>query len=356
MDVLQQTLERLGFQCRRMPFGRIENLYARRGTRGPNLCFAGHTDVVPPGDEAAWSSGPFQAVIKDGILTGRGAVDMKGAIAAFVAAAAQVASKADPSGSLSLLITGDEEGDAIDGTGKVVQALMGEGEVIDHCILGEPTSATVLGDQIKVGRRGSLNAVVTVTGRQGHVAYPHQAANPIGPLVRLLARLQNHVLDKGYQGFPASNLEITTIDVGNTATNVIPAKASAKLNIRFNPHHDGASLADWLDQERRMAQIGFAGDIALKTSLTGNAFITEPGPFVEMISAAVADVTGAPPELSTTGGISDARFIRQMCPVVELGLVGATMHAVDEQVPVQQLRDLQAIYGRLIDRYFEAAG
>lgn len=350
MDILQRALEDLGFVCRRMPFGEIENLYARRGQNGPNLCFAGHTDVVPVGDEAAWSSGPFQASLKDGVLVGRGAVDMKGAIAAFVAAA----SRADPKGSLSLLITGDEEGVAIDGTGKVVQALIEEGERIDHCVLGEPTSAQTLGDQIKVGRRGSLNAVITVIGKQGHVAYPAQAANPVGPLVRLLARLQDHVLDVGYPRFPASNLEVTSIDVGNAATNVIPAKASARLNIRFNPHHDGQSLAAWLESERAAAQIGFAGRVELTTALTGNAFITEPGAFVDVVAAAVSDITGQPPELSTTGGISDARFIRALCPVVELGLVGATMHAVDEQVPIQQLRDLEAIYGRLIERYFAA--
>jgi len=350
MDVLQTALEGLGFACRRMRFGEIENLYARRGTRGPNLCFAGHTDVVPPGDAAAWTSDPFQAQVKDGVLIGRGAVDMKGAIAAFVAAAANAPAK----GSLSLLITGDEEGDAVDGTGKVIAALMGEGEPIDHCVLGEPTSAKTLGDQIKVGRRGSLNAQITVSGKQGHVAYPDKAANPITPLVRLLDRLKAHVLDMGYPRFPASNLEITTIDVGNPATNVIPARASARLNIRFNPHHDGASLSDWLDRERRAAEEGFAGDIELTPRLTGNAFITEPGPFVDVVSAAVADITGAPPELSTTGGISDARFIRALCPVIELGLVGATMHAVDEQVPVQELRDLEAIYERLIERYFAA--
>jgi succinyl-diaminopimelate desuccinylase len=352
MDVLQRALEGLGFVCRRMRFGEIENLYARRGQSGHNLCFAGHTDVVPVGDEAAWTSGPFEAALHDGVLIGRGAVDMKGAIAAFVAAAA----RAETKGSLSLLITGDEEGVAIDGTGKVVRALIDEGERIDHCVLGEPTSSQTLGDQIKVGRRGSLNAVFTVTGKQGHVAYPHQAANPIGPLVRLLGRLQDHVLDEGYPRFPPSNLEITTIDVGNAATNVIPAKASARINIRFNPHHDGDSLAAWLESERAAAEAEFSGQIALTTTLTGNAFITEPGAFVDVITGAVADVTGQTPELSTTGGISDARFIRALCPVVELGLINATMHAVDEQVPVQQLRDLEAIYSRLIARYFAAFG
>ena len=353
MDVLQSALEGLGFTCRRMRFGQIENLYARRGTASPNLCFAGHTDVVPVGDEAAWTSGPFAAEVSDGVITGRGVVDMKGAIAAFVAAV----SRLDPAaqkGSISFLITGDEEGPAIDGTGKVVAALRAEGEVIDHCILGEPTSARTLGDQIKVGRRGSLNAVVTVTGKQGHVAYPHQAANPIPVLIRLLARLQSHVLDEGYPRFPASNLEVVTIDVGNPATNVIPAKATAGLNIRFNPHHDGTSLAAWLDAERAAAGEGFSGKVELTPTLTGNAFITEPGDFVDVVLEAVADVVGTAPELSTTGGISDARFIRALCPVVELGLVGATMHAVDEQISVAELRDLETVYGCLIGRYFAA--
>jgi succinyl-diaminopimelate desuccinylase len=353
LGALTRALEGLGFTCRAMRFGQINNLYARRGTAGPNLCFAGHTDVVPPGDEAAWRSGPFEAKVEDGVLTGRGAVDMKGSIAAFVAAVAQI-DPAHQAGSLSLLITGDEEGAAVDGTVKVVEALRAEGERIDHCVVGEPTSAQRLGDQIKVGRRGSLNASITVEGRQGHVAYPHQAANPLPVLVRLLARLQEKVLDEGYPRFPASNLEITTIDVGNTATNVIPARAFARLNIRFNPHHDGESLAAWLQDERAQAAEGFAGTVTLETSLTGNAFITEPGPFVDVVAGAVADVLGAAPELSTTGGISDARFIRSLCPVVELGLVGATMHAVDERVAVEELRSLQAVYGRMIARYFEA--
>jgi succinyl-diaminopimelate desuccinylase len=287
------------------------------------------------------------------VLIGRGAVDMKGAIAAFIAAASRAET---PRGSLSLLITGDEEGVATDGTGKVVEALMAEGERIDHCLLGEPTSARALGDQIKVGRRGSLNAGIAVTGKQGHVAYPDKAANPIPVLVRLLARLQDRRLDGGYPRFPPSNLEVTSVDVGNPATNVIPARAEAMLNVRFNPHHDGASLAAWLESERAAAAQGFSGTVELTTSLTGNAFITEPGPFVEVVTAAVQDALGRTPELSTTGGISDARFIRALCPVVELGLVGATMHAVDEQVPIQELRDLEAVYGRLIARYFEAFG
>ncbi len=351
LSVLEDALTGLGFACRRMRFGEIENLYARRGTAAPNLCFAGHTDVVPVGDAAAWRSDPFDPKVIDGVLYGRGAVDMKGAIAAFVAA---VAATPAPAGSISFLITGDEEGPAIDGTRRIVEALRAEGEVIDHCILGEPTSARLVGDQIKIGRRGSLNADIVVEGRQGHVAYPAQAANPIPVLVRLLAYLQARVLDEGHPSFPASNLEVTTIDVGNPATNVIPARATARLNIRFNPHHDGDSLSAWLESERARAQDHFDGAVTLTPSLTGNAFLTEPGPFVDVIAAAVKDAVGRDPAHSTTGGISDARFIRELCPVVELGLVGATMHMVDEATPVDQLHELQAVYGRLIDRYFEA--
>ena len=355
MDVLQAALADLGFACRRMTFEGIENLYARRGAAGPNLCFAGHTDVVPVGDEAAWREKPFAAAIRDGVLYGRGAVDMKGAIAAFVAAAARALAKGEPAGSLSLLITGDEEGAAHDGTRRVVETLQAEGETIDHCVLGEPTSAARIGDQLKIGRRGSLNAWITVEGVQGHVAYPHQAANPIPVLVRLLARLQARILDEGYPRFPASNLEVTTIDVGNPATNVIPARATARLNIRFNPAHDGEALVAWLSDECRQAEAQFAGKVTLDPRLTGNAFITEPGPFVDVCAGAVQDVTGKAPELSTTGGISDARFIRALCPVVELGLVGATMHAVDECTPVAQVEELTAIYERLIARYFAGA-
>ena len=355
MDVLQAALEGLGFRCRRMRFGDIENLYARRGETGPNLCFAGHTDVVPVGDAAAWRQQPFEAQVVDGVLYGRGAVDMKGAVAAFAGACAAV-DPAKIAGSLSFLITGDEEGDADDGTVRMVEALRAEGERIDHCVLGEPSSAASLGDQMKIGRRGSLNAWISVQGVQGHVAYPHLAANPLPPLINLLSRLQSRVLDQGYPRFQASNLEVTTIDVGNPATNVIPAKASARLNIRFNPHHDGAALIAWLESECAAADEAFAGTVALRTKLTGNAFITEPGDFVEICVGAVREVTGQDPELCTTGGISDARFIRSLCPVVELGLVNATMHAVDERAPVSEIRALTEVYQRLIERYFEAFG
>ena len=351
MDVLQDALTAIGFTCRRMRFGAIENLYARRGAAGPNLCFAGHTDVVPVGDAVAWGGDPFEPRIENGLLFGRGAADMKGAIAAFLAAAAADAPR--QTGSLSLLITGDEEGDAVDGTVRVVEALRVEGEDIDHCVLGEPTSAAAIGDQLKIGRRGSINALILVEGRQGHVAYPAKAANPLPVLIRLLDQLQSKVLDDGYPRFPPSNLEVTTIDVGNPATNVIPARATARLNIRFNPSHDGAGLTDWLRAECEAAGTSFSGKLDLRTKLTGNAFITEPGPFVEVCASAVADVTGRVAELSTTGGISDARFIRQLCPVVELGLVGRTMHAVDECAPVEDIRTLATVYGRVIERYFD---
>ena len=353
MDVVQQALESLGFACRRMRFREIENLYARRGTAGPNLCFAGHTDVVPPGETAAWSSGPFAGQVRDGVLYGRGAADMKGGIAAFIAAASQALAAGDPKGSLSLLITGDEEGVATHGTRKVVEALMADGEAIDACVVGEPSSAEALGDMIKIGRRGSLNAEIAATGRQGHVAYPHRAANPVGPLIRLLDRLQAHRLDDGYPEFQPSNLEVTSIDVGNQATNVIPARAIARLNIRFNPAHTSDTLVEWLQSERAEAEAGFQGvTLEIKVQVSGEAFLTRPGPFVEVVQAACEATLGRRPELSTTGGTSDARFICRMCPVVELGLVGKSMHGVDEHVPEQDLRDLTRLYRTLIDGYF----
>ncbi len=353
MDVLQRTLEALGFACRRMKYGEIENLYARFGTAAPNLCFAGHTDVVPVGDAVAWSADPFAAEINDGVLMGRGAVDMKSAIAAFVAAAAAVLAKGAPKGSLSVLITGDEEGAATDGTVKVVQALKAEGEVIDHCIVGEPSSAAALGDMIKVGRRGSVNAWITVEGVQGHVAYPHRAANPIPVLIRLLDRLQSHTLDDGYPEFQPSNLEVVDITVGNPATNVIPARAEARLNIRFNPSHSGETLVRWIREHCKAAEAGFGGKVRLRAHVSGEAFLTEPGAFTDVASAAVRAVTGRTPELSTTGGTSDARFIRALCPVIEFGLVGTTMHMVDERAPVAEIRALATIYERLIEGYFD---
>lgn len=352
MAIVEEMLSNLGFVCRRMKFGEIENLYARYGTARPNLCFAGHTDVVPVGDAAAWTKDAFGAEVVDGVLIGRGAVDMKSAIAAFAAASAEAIAAGKVTGSISFLITGDEEGVATHGTKLVVEALAAEGEIIDHCVVGEPTSAETFGDMVKVGRRGSINAEIVVEGIQGHVAYPHRAANPAPVLIKLLAALQSRRLDDGYAEFQPSNLEVTWIDVPNTATNVIPGVARARLNIRFNPNHTGQSLADWFNIEASKAAQGFKGTVTVTPQISGEAFLTERGAFTDLVAAAVADVTGAAPELSTSGGTSDARFIRALCPVIEVGLVGKTMHQVDERAPVEEIRTLQRVYARIIDRYF----
>ena len=355
MDVLERALTGLGFHCRRMKFEDIENLYARRGTAGPNLCFAGHTDVVPTGSEAAWSAGPFEAEVKDGVLYGRGAVDMKGGIAAWVAAVSRVLAEGEVPGSLSFLITGDEEGPALHGTKRVVETLMAEAEVIDACVVGEPSSQHALGDTIKVGRRGSLNSWITVHGKQGHVAYPDRAANPAPVLARLLARLDDHVLDDGYPEFPPSNLEITTIDIGNPAMNVIPAEAKARLNIRFNPSHTGDDLTAWLNAMAGEAQAASGLRIELEHLCSGDAFLTEPGSFVTGVQDAVEAAVGRRPEASTSGGTSDARFIRAMCPVLELGLVGQTMHQIDERAPTAEIEALAEVYRTVIRTYFDRA-
>lgn len=367
MDVLERALTGLGFHCRRMKFGPassseavgekdvIENLYARRGTASPNLCFAGHTDVVPTGSTEAWSAGPFEAEVRDGVLYGRGAVDMKGGIAAWVAAVSRVLAGGEVPGSLSFLITGDEEGPALHGTKRVVQALMAEGEVIDACVVGEPSSQHALGDMIKIGRRGSLNTWITVHGKQGHVAYPDRAANPVPVLARLVARLADHRLDEGYEAFQPSNLELTTLDVGNTATNLIPAEARGRLNIRFNPNHTGESLMAWLDAEAAKAQAESGLRIALEHLHSGDAFLTQTGPFVTGVQDAVETAVGRRPEASTTGGTSDARFIRALCPVLELGLVGQTMHQIDERAPVAEIEALTEVYGAVIRTFFDRA-
>jgi len=360
MDVLERALTALGFHCRRMPFENIENLYARRGATSPNLCFAGHTDVVPTGSAAAWSSGPFEAEVKDGVLYGRGAVDMKGGIAAWVAAVSRVLAQysedgGEVPGSLSFLITGDEEGPALHGTKRVVEALMAEGEVIDACVVGEPSSQQALGDMIKIGRRGSLNSWITVHGKQGHVAYPDRAANPAPVMAKLLARLADHRLDDGYEAFQPSNLEITTIDIGNPATNLIPAEAKARLNIRFNPSHTGDDLIAWLNSMAGEAQAASGLRIELEHLCSGDAFLTETGPFVTAVQDAVEAATGRRPAASTTGGTSDARFIRAMCPVLELGLVGQTMHQIDERAPVAEIEALTEVYRHVITTVFARA-
>lgn len=346
MDVLSSALETLGFEIRRKQFGVVENLYARRGARGSNFCFAGHVDVVPPGE--GWSVDPYGAVVQDGWLIGRGAADMKAAIAAMVAACARVS--ADDDGVISFLITGDEEGPAVDGTVKMLAEIAAAGERLDMCLVGEPTSVETVADTIKNGRRGSLNAVVTVTGKQGHVAYPKLAMNPVSPLLDLLGMLRNRMLDSGAQGFDASNLEVTSVDVGNPTHNVIPAQASARFNIRFNTHHSGDSLLEWMESCRtRVARLYPAAKIEIAARATGEPFYTQPGALTQIVMDA-ARAHGAAPALSTSGGTSDARFIRSVCPVVELGLQNATAHMVDERVRVADMETLTAIYAETLQR------
>lgn len=343
--VLAEALEALGFSVTKLRYGEIENLFARIGTGGPHICFAGHTDVVPEG-AANWSSGPFAGEVKDGVLFGRGACDMKGAIAAFVAAAADHLKGGVPKGSISLLITGDEEGPAVDGTVKVLEWMQANGQVPDFCIVGEPTNPNQLGDMIKVGRRGSVNMTLTVHGIQGHVAYPHRVDNPVHRLVRIAAALTAAPIDAGSEFFEPTSIQVTSIDVGNAATNVVPASAKLMLNIRFNERHTGASLAAWV----RATAERYAERFDLEVSISGESFLTPVGPEIEALSGAVAAATGRTPKLDTGGGTSDARFIARYCPVAEFGLVGQTMHQVDERVPVDELRELARIYREVLDR------
>ncbi|WP_426168143.1 succinyl-diaminopimelate desuccinylase [Sandarakinorhabdus sp. DWP1-3-1] len=349
-DVLAAALAGLGFTVHRLRFGDapdgpVDNLFATIGSGHPHFAFAGHTDVVPVGDATGWSVDPFAGHVADGRLVGRGANDMKGAIAAFVTAAGRHVARGF-TGRLSLVITGDEEGPATWGTVKMLDWLEDTGLVPDLCLVGEPTSAQRLGDMIKVGRRGSLNAWITVNGAQGHVAYPHRADNPVTRLVAILAELKSRGLDHGTDWFDASNLEVTDIAVGNPATNMIPAQAHARLNIRFNDGHSGAALEAWI--RATVAAHAPAADVVVKIS--GEAFLTEPGAFSADIAAAVTAVTGLVPELSTSGGTSDARFIRRLCPVVEFGLPGATMHKTDESVAVADLAALADIYAGVLER------
>ena len=354
-DVLAAALAALGFSVHRLRFGvapdgPIDNLFATIGTGGPHFAFAGHTDVVPAGD--GWSVDPFAADVADGRLVGRGAADMKGAIAAFVTAAARHVARHDSRGApgtLSLIITGDEEGPATFGTAPLLDWMEQHGHVPDLCLVGEPTSARMLGDTIKVGRRGSLNAWITVNGAQGHVAYPARADNPITRLVAILGDLKARGLDTGSDWFDASNLEVTDISVGNPATNVIPAQASARLNIRFNDHHRGSDLEAWL----RATVAAHAPSADVTVRISGEAFLTEPGALSGIVADAVTAVTGIVPDLSTSGGTSDARFIRRLCPVVEFGLPGASMHKIDESVAVADLATLVEIYDGVLQRVFQ---
>ena len=356
LDIVAAALERLGFICHRLVFGneggdRVHNLYARCGNGRPNLCFAGHTDVVPTGAVEAWSFDPFAATVRDGALCGRGAVDMKGAIASFITAAQAFLGERgrDFTGSISLLITGDEEGAAINGTRKVLDWLKSRDEAIDACLVGEPTSAQALGDMIKIGRRGSMTGRLTVRGVQGHTAYPHLADNAAHRLVAMLHALTTAELDRGSEHFQPSTLQVSSIDIGNPASNVIPATASAVFNIRFNERWTSEALKSWLTE--RLDAVG--GRYTLDISVSGESFLVSPGTLSDRLAEAIRHVTGRTPEFSTTGGTSDARFIQAHCPVVEFGLVGLTMHKVDERVELADLADLTQIYRTFLGLYFD---
>lgn len=351
MDVAEQALAKLGFRTRRMKFGAVDNLYARLGDTQPNFCFAGHLDVVPPGE--GWTSDPFAAEIRGGNLYGRGATDMKTAIAAMIAATENYLNKnGAPKGSISFLLTCDEEGPAVDGTKAVLEALATEGERIDHCLVGEPTSEERVGDVIKNGRRGSLNVVITMEGKQGHVAYPQRAVNPVTALVEALAAIKARRLDEGAPGFDPSNLEVTSIDVGNAAHNVIPQRASAKLNIRFNTNHTGDALFAWIKQTAEAAAARLGANAACAIASQSVPFYTDPGPFTSMLVESVRESFGITPALTTTGGTSDARYIRNYAQVAELGLRNATAHMVDEHCAVEDVRTLARCYEAVLRRYF----
>jgi succinyl-diaminopimelate desuccinylase len=363
LTLLQNVLEPAGFACHRLIFSEpdtpdIDNLYARLGSGRPHLSFAGHTDVVPVGDEKAWTVPPFSGEVRNGILYGRGAVYMKGCVAAYAAAALRYIQKNGgtlPRGSLSFLITGDEEGPSINGTIKVLHWLKARDEVIDACLVGEPSNPKALGDEIKIGRRGSLNADLTVFGKQGHAAYPNLADNPVPKLARILDRLSSAPLDNGTANFQPSNLQVTVISVPNTATNVIPAEAHAKINIRYNDGWTRSRIEDWVRDTAARAAAELDSKFSLNFSGTGDVFLTRPGPLVETLKSAIKSVTGRTPALTTGGGTSDARFIKDYCPVVEFGLVNATIHQVDEHTSVKDLEDLTEIYGRFIENYFASA-
>lgn len=360
LDVLETLLKGAGFTVHRVTFSEpgtadIDNLYARLGDGAPHLCFAGHTDVVPPGEASAWTHGAFAGDVADGLLYGRGAVDMKGGIACAVAATLDylAAIGGKPKGSISFLVTGDEEDVAVNGTVKLLQWAAERGEQFDHCIVGEPSNVEAIGDTIKIGRRGSQSGVLIVDGVQGHVAYPHRAANPVPDIARLITALNDEPLDAGSAQFQPSNLEFTSVDVGNAATNVIPAQARAKFNIRFNDHHTQETLKALVEQ--RLA-VACGNRVRARIEwLPSNAdvFVTKPGAFTDLVGAAIAEVTGRTPDLNTGGGTSDARFIAKYCPVVEFGLVGQTMHQIDERTPVSDLDKLTAIYRGVLERYFK---
>ncbi|HAC51422.1 succinyl-diaminopimelate desuccinylase [Sulfitobacter sp. HI0082] len=354
LEVLEEVLGAAGFDCTRVDRGGICNLFARWGNKGNTKSFGfnGHTDVVPIGDEADWSMPPFGAEIKDGIMYGRGTTDMKSGVAAFVAAAVDFVKDTPPDGSIVLAITGDEEGDALDGTTALLDYMAENGERMDVCLVGEPTCPETMGDMIKIGRRGSMNAHFKVTGKQGHAAYPHRANNPLPAMMRLMDRLASYELDQGSDHFDPSTLAVVTVDTGNKATNVIPAQCRGAVNIRFNDHHSGASLSDWLRGEADKIAEEFGLQVEVEIKISGESFITPPGALSDLVSGAVEAETGVKPELSTTGGTSDARFVKAHCPVVEFGLVGQSMHQVDEHVRVEHIGQLKSIYTRVLRNYF----
>ena len=355
ITLLQEMLTEAGFTCFRADRGGIANLIARWGPKGHARTFGfnGHTDVVPIGDENAWSHAPFGAEISEGWLYGRGATDMKSGVAAFVAAAIDLVQIAPPEdGAILITITGDEEADAIDGTTAILDWMGENGEAMSACLVGEPTSLENLGETIKIGRRGSMTAWFTATGVQGHSAYPHRAKNPVPALARLIDRLASHKLDDGTEHFDPSTLAVTTFDTGNAATNVIPASCSAAVNIRFNDTHSGASLTKWIEGEVQAVTEAYDIPIETKIKISGESFLTPPGPLSDLVSSAISAETGLTPELSTTGGTSDARFIKSHCPVVEFGLVGKSMHQVDERVWADDIPRLKAIYRRILESYF----
>ncbi|WP_171236120.1 succinyl-diaminopimelate desuccinylase [Ruegeria sp. HKCCA6837] len=354
LELLDSVLTGAGFECTRVDRGGISNLFARWGQKGHarSFGFNGHTDVVPVGDEEAWTMPPFGAEVRDGVMYGRGTTDMKSGVAAFAAAAVDFVRDTPPDGAVILAITGDEEGDALDGTTALLDYMSSADERMSVCLVGEPTCPNTMGEMMKIGRRGSMTAWFTITGVQGHSAYPHRAKNPLPAMARLMDRLASHELDQGTDHFDASTLAVVTIDTGNAATNVIPARSSGAVNIRFNDLHSGASLSDWLKSEADQVAAEYGVEVDVRIKISGESFLTPPGPLSDLVAKAVEAETGVTPELSTTGGTSDARFVKNHCPVVEFGLVGRTMHQVDECVEVAQVEQLKSIYTRILTEYF----
>ncbi|NOD49236.1 MULTISPECIES: succinyl-diaminopimelate desuccinylase [unclassified Ruegeria] len=354
LELLDSVLTGAGFECTRVDRGGISNLFARWGQKGHarSFGFNGHIDVVPVGDEEAWTMPPFGAEVRDGVMYGRGTTDMKSGVAAFAAAAIDFVRDTPPDGAVILAITGDEEGDALDGTTALLDYMSSADERMSVCLVGEPTCPNTMGEMMKIGRRGSMTAWFTITGVQGHSAYPHRAKNPLPAMARLMDRLASHELDQGTDHFDASTLAVVTIDTGNAATNVIPARSSGAVNIRFNDLHSGASLSDWLQSEADQVAAEYGVEVDVRIKISGESFLTPPGPLSDLVAKAVEAETGVTPELSTTGGTSDARFVKNHCPVVEFGLVGRTMHQVDECVEVAQVEQLKSIYTRILTEYF----